>query len=100
MFSIHVFAQRSDSVSVSAKNAMTWKYEYCAELKDGKLVTMKEGVLITADAMLDNGIKITPDAYVIRNNGTKTALKNGDCVDADGNIVMQPRKENRTEPKK
>jgi len=47
---------------------------------------------MTMEATLDNGIKITTDGYVVKKDGTRTALKAGQCVDKDGNIKMKESK--------
>jgi len=60
---------------------------YCASLIDGKMILMDQNQKPTKlEVMLTNGSKITTDATLIKKDGSKTALKNGECVDAKGNI--------------
>lgn len=60
--------------------------QYCAKMKDGKLVVMHEGKAITGDVFLKNGTTIKPDGTVITKEGVRTVLKEGSCIDADGKI--------------
>lgn len=60
--------------------------QYCAKMKDGKLVVMHDGKPITGDIFLKNGTTIKPDGTVITKEGVRSVLKEGSCIDADGKI--------------
>jgi uncharacterized protein DUF6799 len=60
---------------------------YCALLKSGKMTLMADGKQLYANVKLDKGIKITIDGTVIYPNGDRVVLKNGECVNQEGNIV-------------
>ena len=65
---------------------------YCAMLKDGKMVLMKENVPVVADIELKDGSSISKDGSIRRKDGTKISLGNGECVDVNGTVI--PRKVN------
>lgn len=64
-------------------------YQYCAQIKDGILVVMYEGNRIISEVTLDNGTKIRPDGIIIRIDGTRIMLKQGDCIDMEGKITEE-----------
>ncbi|MDQ3109608.1 MAG: hypothetical protein M3R17_06900 [Bacteroidota bacterium] len=57
---------------------------YCAKLRDGKLVIMHEGSVITGDVTLENGTQIKTDGSIVKPDGQAIALKDGECVDKKG----------------
>ena len=59
---------------------------YFAKLKDGKIVMVYQGVIMTADVVLDNGTQIKTDGSVVKKDGTKLSLKEGECVDKEGRM--------------
>jgi hypothetical protein len=60
---------------------------YCATLIDGKMILMDQNQKpVKSEVTMANGIKITADAIVVKKDGSKTVLKNGECVDSKGNI--------------
>jgi hypothetical protein len=60
---------------------------YCAALIDGKMILKDQNQKpTTLEVTLTDGTKITTDGTVIRKDGSKTALKNGECIDTKGNI--------------
>lgn len=85
IFTSGVFAQDYQNDKMQNQNQNT--PAYCAMLKDGKMILMADGKQMNGDVKLNNGTKITPDAVVVKKDGTQTVLKNGECVDKDGNIV-------------
>jgi hypothetical protein len=97
IFTLNVFAQDQSS-GITANANMNWKYKYCATMKNGKMKVMNEDKELMADATMTNGVKITTDGYVVKANGERTALKNGECVDNDGKIVT-PKKDNMKKDK-
>ena len=60
---------------------------YCALLKNGKMTLMCDGKQVYADIKLEKGIKVMIDGTVIFPNGVKVILKNGECVNKEGNII-------------
>jgi hypothetical protein len=94
IFSLNIMAQNAsnENSNVAINNSndnVMWKYKYCASMKDGKMIVMNEDKELSAEATLTNGIKITTDGYVVKTNGERTALKNGECVDNDGKIIQK-----------
>jgi hypothetical protein len=59
---------------------------YCAVLKDGIMVLMRNGTLADGTVTLNDGSQVTKDATVLRRDGSKVILKEGDCVDINGNV--------------
>jgi hypothetical protein len=58
--------------------------QYCAKLRDGKLVMMHDGIIMTADVTLQNGTQIKMDGSIIKQDGETIVLKDGECVDKNG----------------
>ena len=61
--------------------------KYCAKLKDGKLVVMHDGTIVTEEVKLNDGSKIQPDGSVIDKDGVKRFLKDGECIDKSGKTI-------------
>ncbi|MGZ3864509.1 MAG: DUF6799 domain-containing protein [Bacteroidia bacterium] len=61
--------------------------KYCARLKGGETRMTYEGKEITSDVYLDDGTKIKTDGTIIRKNGSKVFLKEGECIDKEGNLL-------------
>jgi hypothetical protein len=74
--------------------------KYCAKMMNGKMMVMYEGKEITSDVSLANGMQVTANGTLIKNDGSKVTLKNGECIDKDGNIVQRKEKEKMKEEKK
>jgi hypothetical protein len=68
--------------------------KYCARMKDGKKVVMHRGEVITSEATLKNGTKIKPDGTVTMSDGSTMTLKDGECIDKDGGMMMEKKKTN------
>ena len=60
---------------------------YCAEMKNGKLIIKHDGAEVKADVRLSNGTWVKTDGTVIAKDGTRTVLKSGQCVDLDGKVM-------------
>ena len=60
---------------------------YCALLKDGKIMLLAEGKQVNSDVKLANGTIVKADGTVHKSDKTNIFLKNGDCIDQDGNII-------------
>ncbi|MEP7169290.1 MAG: DUF6799 domain-containing protein [Bacteroidota bacterium] len=65
---------------------------YCAMLKDGKIILMAEGKEVYSDLKLADGTKVKTDGTVEKSDKTKILLKNGECIDQDGNIIPADRR--------
>jgi hypothetical protein len=59
---------------------------YCAKLRDGKLVMMHDGEVMTADVTLQNGTQIKTDGSIIKQDGGTIVLKDGECVNKKGRV--------------
>jgi hypothetical protein len=66
---------------------------YCARLKDGVLVVMFQGNVLTSDVTLDNGTTIKTDGTVIKKDGNTITLKEDECIDKEGKITKENPKE-------
>jgi len=64
---------------------------YCAKMKDGKMMIMHDNQELTADVTLDNGVKITTAGDVIQTDGKKRMLKSGECVNSFGKVIMHKK---------
>ena len=64
-------------------------------MKDGKIEIMHDGMALTADVKLDNGTWIKMDGSVVKKDGTKKILKEGECVDKEGKITESQSKEKK-----
>lgn len=67
--------------------------KYCASLKDGVMVLTKDGMIVTSDVKINDSITVTTDGVVIKKDGTRTPLKDGECITAG-------TEKNKTEDKK
>ncbi len=68
--------------------------QYCARVKDGKVIVMSGQKEIYNDITLANGTKIKSEGPVIeKKDGTTKSLKEGECVDAQGNIIKSKTQE-------
>jgi hypothetical protein len=74
--------------------------QYCAVLKDGAIMLMKDGTAVTEPVTLMDGSKITKDGTVLRKDGSKVPLKNEECIDMNGNITAPERENKIQQPKK
>ncbi len=68
---------------------------YCAKLRDGKLVIMHEGAVVTGDVTLENGTQIKTDGSVVKPDGETVVLKDGECIDKKGISEEKKPKDNR-----
>ena len=86
LFGLNVFAQDT-STNKKMQYPQTSEKTYCALLKDGKMMLMTDGKTVNADVIFANGAKITIDATLKKKDGSEVVLKNGECVDANGEII-------------
>ena|ERR1051326_4840405 len=94
-------------VSIFALNvfaANPWKDKFCAKMKDGKTIVMHNNKELTSDYIASNGVKIQTDGTVIRKDGSTFLLKDGQCVNTEGNLEKkglmkkESRKDKEREP--
>ena len=98
LIGVSVFAVDAIAQDVSAQDnnknisiARQSTNPYCAFMRDGKLKVKHEDKELSVEVVLTNGSKITPDAYLVKKDSSRTALKEGECIDKDGNIVPNPK---------
>lgn len=67
--------------------------KYCGKLRDGKIVVMHDGDVITSDVTLTDGSIVKPDGSVVMKDGSKMMLNDGECINKDGSttIKIQPK---------
>jgi hypothetical protein len=80
-------------------NVIIKDVKYCAMLKDGKMMLMKENETVTSDITLKDGSIMTKDGTVMRKNGTKVMLQNGECIDEQGQVLSKNKKPESKEHK-
>lgn len=82
-------AQDSTGMNPGKKNTVSPHEEgkYCVMLKDGKVVVMLNERIIDHDIVFKDGSKLTPTGDYIK-KGKTTVLKNGDCVDKNGELTI------------
>jgi len=66
---------------------------YCAKMKDGVMKVVHEGEVITMDVLLADGTQVKTDGNIIKKDGTRITLKEGECIDKSGQLSSQPAKE-------
>jgi hypothetical protein len=67
--------------------------QYCARMRDGKMVVLFEGKEISGDVFLKNGSTIKPDGTVITKDGVRFSLKEGQCIDQNGSVIGETMKQ-------
>ena len=89
---IAVVAQDSTTQAPSKKanTAPHNEGRYCVMLQEGKVVVMLNDKLIQNDVVFKDGSKLTPTGDYIK-KGKTTVLKNGDCVDKNGELTIHTR---------
>lgn len=82
-------AQDSTGMNPGKKTTVSPHAEgkYCVMLKDGKVVVMLNERIIDHDIVFKDGSKLTPTGDFIK-KGKTTVLKNGDCVDKNGELTI------------
>ena len=72
---------------------------YCASMGDGKIIVKSDGVELKKDIKLPNGNQILTNGVILKNNGSKLMMNNGDCADKDGNIIVNTVDDKIANPK-
>lgn len=67
--------------------------QYCARMRDGKMVVLFDGKEITGDVFLKNGTTVKADGTVISKDGVRFSLKEGQCIDQNGVLIGETMKE-------
>ena len=87
MFSLGVISQ--DRKIKKDDDSKMKSGRYCAELRDtNNIVILYNGILILEDVNLANGSTIKTNGIVVKKDGSKIELKNGECVDSLGNLIQ------------
>jgi preprotein translocase subunit YajC len=68
------------ALSFPLKQSVQNSEKYCANLKDGVMVLTKDGIVVTSEVTINDSTTITPDCVIIKKDGTKTSLKDGECI--------------------
>lgn len=69
--------------------------DYCAKFKDGKLVVIHAGAIITSHVKLEDGSIVKTDGTVINKDSAKINLQDGECIDKYGKISTPKPKQNK-----
>jgi hypothetical protein len=62
--------------------------KYCVVMKDGVRKVTVDGMIITAEVVLSDSTRLTPDGTVIRGDGARAVLKVGECVGKTGDYQL------------
>lgn len=80
LVSLHLRAQGNDHESGDGNN-------YCVVQSDGnKISVIYQGIIITENAVIDNGTTVKVDGTIITKDGKITLLRVGQCINRDGTI--------------
>lgn len=60
---------------------------YCMTMQGSSAVLMANGIAATQKVVLKNGIQITTDGVITWPDGTSRTLKDGECVNQNGNSM-------------
>src|SRR6185295_7409417 len=82
IFAFNVMAQDTGSMKQKEHSE-----KYCAKVKDGNLMVMQNKAELTIDVTLENGTIVKTDGTVIKKDGSKMVLKDGECLDHNGNLL-------------
>ena len=66
--------------------------DYCT-MKDGKMMQITSEKMLPMDQTktMKNGIKCKPTGECVLMNGAKMKMKEGECIDTDGNMAKSPK---------
>jgi hypothetical protein len=83
IYSLNAFSQITDTTGnlEQEKNG-----KYCAILKDGIMMLMRNELPTTTLVILRDGSTVTIDGNILRSDGINIVLKNGECIDMNGHI--------------
>lgn len=63
---------------------------YCISMKDSVKILMMEKKQITIDMPLADGSILKPNGILLKQDGTKVELKDGQCINQEGVITGKP----------
>jgi hypothetical protein len=97
---ILLFVTLISSLSVAAGNPDS--SSYCAELRDGIMVLTQDGRKISTMVQLADGTQITTDCVIVKRDGTRQPMQDGQCISENGNMVLpvQGKKEKKSKTSK
>jgi len=61
-------------------------------MKNGRTVVMHEGKEITTNQTLTDGTIVKTDGIILKKDGSRTMLKEGECMDLDGKVKSKKTK--------
>lgn len=73
--------------------------KYCLTMTDSKAELQNDGKTVTSDVNLTCGATVSPDGKVTWKDGSKSTLKNGDCIDNSGATYIAQTPEKNKENK-
>ena|SRR6267378_334973 len=89
-FAINSFAQDVRQYNTNRKDSTNGKdsaQTYCIYKKEnGKMCVKKEEQEITTAVSLSDGSILKPDGMLTKKDGTEKILKEGECVNKNGNV--------------
>ena len=76
-------------ISTQMHEMMDMSNEKHVMMQDGKVIIMRDAKMITVKAYtpLSNGTRVMSDGTIIKKDGTKTMLKEGECLNMAGEMV-------------
>lgn len=86
IFALNVFAQSAGDDMTTGSSSEMWKDKFCAKMINGKTVVMHNDKELTSDFTASSGVKIKTDGTVIKKDGSTLMLKEGECVNTQGNF--------------
>ena len=90
LFTGALIAQDTSDMRKSAPRRNEDK-KYCAVLQSGKTVLTLNGKTITWEVKLANGTRVSATGQLTKKDGRKVNLIAGECVDKDGNLLMDEK---------
>ena len=100
IFALNLFAQ-SAGADMNTGSSDPWKDKFCAKMKEGKTIVMHNDKELLSDFTASSGVVIKTDGTVIKKDGSRVMLKDGQCVNTEGNLEKKetPKKETKKETK-
>lgn len=66
--------------------------KYCAKWMDGLVTVSQDGKLIAQTLTLNNGTQISTTGTITKKDGSIFALKEGDCMNKEGELIEEKAK--------
>ena len=83
------FVNKPNKKAAAAEKKAHYRKD-CVMMKHGKMMMMKDGhiMMMPEETIMPNGVKVMNDGSCELKNGKKmTAMKEGDCLDGNGNMM-------------